>query len=465
LAAADAPGVLQRALVEDAIDLSTPTATSRVRVHLVEGSGALLFVRDSRNVIHAERVWLDGERSDLSGVHDVQSGIDRLRDGTVLHTVIHPGMSAAAIHAALKNLRGQARTLISFEPGEYRLERPLVLSEAGHVEVRGHRALLGHSGADRVLVIRACDSLVLEGLTLVGEASRGKGREALRESLSLLGLDDKDSDDDPGWGGALSVIDTPHVRLLDVRASVASDDDSTAAGILVQDLVNVKAQRNEARMHVDIGHCGIDVGAQQAGIVCLQAARAYLHDNVVRPADPDKPLRHGLLAAGTALGEVRIERNRVEGCVIGCVVGVAASLPVPALPKGFDATAHRVSIAHNDIRLNPLGADRLGCLGVGVNNADRIRVVDNEIRLTPLEAVDVPLQGVRLQGELGSQVMVQDNTLVGLELGIVVQPGGAPQARKGLWLISGNVGEQVGKLLDAQGPAQGRITQRDNIET
>lgn len=465
LAAADAPGVLQRALLEDAIDLTAPAAGSRVRVHLVEGSGALLFVRDSRNVTHAERVWLDGDRSDLPGVSDVQAAIDRLRDGGVMHTVIHPGMSAAAIHAALKALRGRERTLISFEPGEYRLERPLVLSQAGHVEVRGHRALLGHSGSDRVLVIRDCESLVLEGLTLVGEASRGQGREALRESLSFLGLEDKDQDEDPGWGGALSVIDTPQVRLLDVRASVANDDEGTAAGILVQDLVNVKAKRSEARMHVDIGHCALEVGANQAGIVCLQAARAHLHDNVVRPADPDKPLRHGVVAAGTALGEVRIERNRVDGCVVGCVVGVAASKSMASLTKGLESSAHRVSIAHNDIRLNPLGADRLGCLGVGVNNADLVSVVGNEIRLDPLEAVDVPLQGVRLQGELGSQVMVQDNVLVGLELGIVVQPGGSQPTRKGLWLVTGNVGEQVGKLLDAQGTAQGRITQRDNIET
>ena len=72
---------------------------------------------------------------------------------------------------------------------------------------------------------------------------------------------------------------------------------------------------------------------------------------------------------------------------------------------------------------------------------------------------------MRLQGELGSQVMVQDNFIAGLELGIVVQPGGSQSTRKGLWLVAGNVGEQVGKLLDAQGAAQGRITQRDNIET
>src|SRR3989344_3161310 len=53
LAASDAPGVLQRALTEDAIDLTAPAASGRVRVHEIEGSGGhLLFGRASRNVQH-----------------------------------------------------------------------------------------------------------------------------------------------------------------------------------------------------------------------------------------------------------------------------------------------------------------------------------------------------------------------------------------------------------------------------
>jgi len=35
--------------------------------------------------------------------------------------------------------------------------------------------------------------------------------------------------------------------------------------------------------------------------------------------------------------------------------------------------------------------------------------------------------------------------------------------RQLLWLVAGNVGEDVGKLMDPQAAAHGAITQRDNI--
>ncbi|OGA80908.1 MAG: hypothetical protein A2711_07075 [Burkholderiales bacterium RIFCSPHIGHO2_01_FULL_63_240] len=458
LAASDAPGVLQRALTEDAIDLTAPAASGRVRVHEIEGSGApLLFVRDSRNVQHAERTWLDGARSGLGGVGDVQAAIDALRSGSFLHTVIHPGMSPQEIHAAFKKLQGNARTLISFEPGEYQLGKPLILREAGHVEIRGHRALLGESKSERVLIVRDCESLVLEGLTLVGDAIGRMGREALREALSFAGLDD--DDDGTTLGGALTVQDTPQVRLLDVKASVAADEGLGAMGITVHDLASIKAKRNEARMHVDIGHCTVTVGANQGGILCVNARRARVHDNVLGAEDPDKPMRCGIVVAGSSLGSVRVDRNLVEGSASGIAVATALA----GDPKPGKQAADRVGIAHNDIQLSLQGADRLGCFGVAVGNAENVQVAHNEVRADAKFAKEAGLQAIRLQGAYGSQLMVQDNFISGAETGIDLHPTTQPTGRV-LWLVAGNVGEQVGKLIDAQASAHGLITQRENLE-
>lgn len=458
LAAADAPGVLERALSEDAIDLSASAASGRVRVYEIEGSGApLLFVRDSRNVQHAERVWLDGARSGLAPVADVQTAIDTLRGGSVLHTVIHQGMSAADIHAAFRALQGSTRTLISFEPGEYELGKPLILSDAGHVEIRGHRALLGESRSERVLIVRDCESLVLEGLTLVGDANGRVGRDALREAMSLAGLND---DDEGGTtGGALTVQDTPQVRLLDVTATVAADEGLNATGITVHDFARLKAKREGSRMHVDIGHCHITVGANQGGILCVNALRASLHDNVLSAQDNEQPMRHGIVVSGAALGAVRVERNVIEGSVAG--IAVASSLE--SKPKGKAQKADRVSIEHNDVRLGLQGAGRLSAFGVAVGSADNVRVVHNAVRADAKFAKEAQLPSIRLQGEFGSQVLVQDNLLSGAAIGIDLDTSGQQTSRV-LWLVTGNVGDQVGKLLDAQASAHGRITQRDNLE-
>lgn len=417
LAASDAPGVLQRALLEDAIDLTATAASGRVRVYEIEGGGApLLFVRDSRNVQHAERTWLDGSQSGLNGVSDVQTAIDHLRRGSCLHTVIHPGMSAAAIHAAFKALQGSERTLISFEPGQYKLGKPLILSQAGHVEIRGQRAQLQDSQSARVLIVRDCDSLVLEGLTLVGEATGRHGRDSLREALSLAGLEDEGDDKD--LGGALTVQDTPQVRLQGVKAEVAADEGLQAVGISVMDWVSLKAKRKDVRMHVDIGHCAVTVGANQGGIACLNARRVHLHDNVLSAEDAGKPMRHGIVVAGSGQGSVQVERNQVDGATEG----------------------------------------------IGIDSAHTVHLRANEVRTDIKFGREADMAAIQLQGEYGSQVMLQDNFIQGAATGIRFHPSNQA-TRKVLWLIAGNVGEQVGQLLDVQGTADGHITQRDNIET
>ena len=416
LAATDAPGVLQRALVEDAIDLSTPASAGRVRVYQIEGSGApLLFVRDSRNVQHAERTWLDGTRSGLTGVSDVQAAIDTLRGGSCLHTVIHPGMSAADIHAAFKALQGNTRTLISFEPGEYELGKPLILNNAGHVEVRGQRALLGQSKSERVLIVRGCDSLVLEGLTLVGDAGGRFGRDSLREALSFAGLDDEE--DDKALGGALTVQATPQVRLLDVRAEVVADDGLKAIGISVGEPASDRAKRKSTQPLIDIGHCTVTVGANQGGITCFNARRVRLHDNVISAAEPAKPMRHGLVIADSDEGSVHVERNQVDGADTGIEVGSAST----------------VHIQQNEVRSDIQLGRHTGATGIDV------------------------------QGEHGSQVMLQDNFVSGVATGIRFDPS-SKATHQVLWLIAGNVGEKVGQLLDLQGSADGRVTQRDNFQ-
>jgi len=365
-------------------------------------------------------------------------------------------MLPADIHAAFKSLQGKARAFISFEPGEYKLGKPLVLSNAGHVEIRGHRAWLGDSQSDRVLVVRDCDSLVLEGLTLVGDAFGKVGRDTFLAALSNAGLED-DTDGDT-LAGALTVQDTPQVRLLDVQAEVAADEGFNAAGIAVLDFVSVKAKRGAARMHVDIGHCQVTVGAQQAGIVCANALRANVHDNVLSDADEDRPMRQGIAVVGADLGEVRVERNLVAGGFAGVGVATAFSGATKASTQKVD----RVSVEHNTIRLNLQGAEPADGFGVAIGSADNARVSHNDITAEVKFGREIGLKAIRIQGTFGTQVMVQDNHFVGAETCVALLPTKQP-TRQLLWLVAGNVGEDVGKLMDPQAAAQGAITQRDNI--
>lgn len=448
LSDADATAVLQQALLTDPIALTRSTDTSRLRVYRIGGAsnpnGPLLFVRDSRNGVHAEQVWLDGRRAELESSDNVQSAIDRLRRGSCLHLVIHPQMRPEEVQKRLDAHSKQARVFISFEPGVYRLNAPLQIKEAGHVEIQGHGALLQIDGDEKALLIQGCDSLVLHGLELHG------GKSTSNESSLNL-------------GGALTVLNTPSVRIQGLKARTQAHDELACNAITVRRTqVSDKDDPGE-QLRVDIGHCELRIGARQGGILCVNAERAHVHDNLIRNAESKQPLRRGIVVAGRRAGDIHVERNQVLGAVEGITVATSdeGKATEPAL------LADRVSVSHNQVEVQLLGEHhKVNRCGVMVGNARSACLAHNEVLADGKLAHELGLQGMRLHGVYGTQLLVRDNRLIGVDVGVRFDPIKPSEGfkRPMLWLFTGNLGEQLGSdLLGMTDEVSKVVTRRDNL--
>ncbi len=411
LAAGDAPGVLARALADDPIALSGST---RLRVYRIGGgSGPLLFVRDQRNAEHAEQVWLDGTRAGLgSSVADVQAGIDTLRAGTCLHQVFRPGMDLASAFAALPR---SGDLMLCFEPGSYEVGATLVLSERGRVQIHGHGATVTHTRGECALRIDHCTSADVHDIGFAGTRA-GSGKDD-------LGI---------GLHGALTVVDTPQIRIERVRACCEGADKPASAAIVAG--TTDAADKGAEGPQVLVADCELAVGAGQQGLLVLNAGTAHLLRNQVAAARSGQSLLRGIVVAGRRAGFVRIEGNVVRDVVRGIAVGLSES----AERKEAPLQAERVMIDANRVELQLAGASRSsGRYGIFVGNAESALVRGNHVKVVGGDARELQVHAVRLSGTYGAQVIVRDNLFDGSYLGIAFRPEGTPQA---LWAFQNNVG-------------------------
>lgn len=451
LAAGDAPEVLARALACDPVPLTQPSDDTRLRVYRLGGvsTGPLLFVRDSRQVRHAEQIWLDDQRAGLPGATDVQSAIDTLRRGTCLHTVLRPGLD---VHRIARALVGQSVASVCFEPGIYDLDKPLGFARIEQLSIRGHGAVLRCAGNEQVLNVVDCGSVDIEGLQIEG----GK--------VSVGGL----ANVDQGLGGALTVRGTPAVRIRGITASTSDGDLLGASGIHVRLNEPADPAQAERWLRVHISDCTLRVGARQSGILCLNADEAHVHDNHLHALDAQHPMQRGITVAGQRAGDIHVRGNQVWDAIEGITVATsdAGGKDSPALQ------VERLELAHNLVRVQLRGIERNDSrYGLFVGNVASARVQRNEVRGDPAQSAELALHGIRIAGVFGPQVLVRDNRVSGTALGIRFQPT-AYAARQALWVFDGNVGEQLSGRIETHG---GRLividerwlklaTLRDNLE-
>lgn len=448
LAPGDAPEVLASAQACDPVRLADASDDTRFRVYRIgaAATGHVLFVRDSRRIRHAEQIWLDGQRADLPGVSDVQSAIDTLRRGTCLHTVLHPDMDFERI---ARELAGQAVVSVCFEPGSYKLDKPLRLSGIGQLSIRGHGAVLACEGHEQVLTVDDCGSVDIEGLQLQGGKVGGRGFEGA-----------------PGLGGALTVRETPVVRIHGLSVSTADGDKLGAYGIHVQVKEPDKADKTEGGLRVHIGGCELRVGARQGGILCLNADAAHVHDNHVRAREAQSPMQRGIVVAGQRAGDIHVQGNQVWDAIEGITVATsdAGDKDDPALQ------IERLELAHNRVRVQLADLrDNENRYGLFVGNVATARVQRNEVQGQPEQSRKLGLHGIRIAGVFGPQVLVRDNRIVGTSIGIRFQPS-AIKVKQTLWLFDGNVGEDLtgqeakGNLIVVDERFAELVNQRDNLE-
>ena len=440
LAPEAARGVLATALHDDPIAVGSSTLVRVYEIGDGSGGGPLLFVRDSRNLHHAEQVWLDGTRAGLSGAADVQTAIDQLRAGTCLHVALRPGLPLAQMLAAIA--KGSHAT-ICFEPGNYTLGAPLTISGLGRVEIHGTGAVLKSTKSEAALVVTECQSLSVDGLAFEGTTT-GAGKSA----------------DGTGLGGALTVVDTLDVRIERIIARSGAFETLAASTIAVRMSKPAGAGKPQLQMQVRISDCEVLVGNAQCGILCVNAELAHISGNRVRAVSIGRALQRGIVVAGERAGQVHVERNVVRDAVEGIAVGVSTAQAKEVSPL----QAERVIVAHNHVELLlDQASERANRFGLFVGNAVSLLLSGNEVYADPKAAAGLGLHGLRLDGLYGAQVLVRDNRFVGPAVAMRFRAISS-ELKPVLWLFEGNVGEDLSTDLFSIDEFAGKlVVMRDNV--
>jgi hypothetical protein len=419
LAASEAPAVLAAALRGDAVDLAGDPAAGRYRAWRIGGAGGpLLFTRDGRNLHAAEQIWLDGPRAGMPGVTEVQTAIDRLRAGSCLHIVLH---RASDIPATLRQLVGVDATLC-FEPGRYELREPLVIEKAGRVRVHGHGATLVNLSGECALRVLNCQAVEVCDIAVEGRTVNvGRGE---------LGL---------GLHGALTIVDTPRVSVERVQATCAGGETLGAVGMVVT--VRDAALSAMPRARYTVSDCEFMVGESQQGLLCVNGDVLAIRGNHIAASDPKGRLQRGIVVAGRKAGTVQIEGNVVRDVVRGIAVGLSET----AEQEGTPLKAERVRIEGNRVEVQLTGVTTGGRYGIFVGNAGSVLARANHVVLAGGNAVSLQLQGMRLAGVYGPQIIVRDNYFEDTWKGIVLQTQQRPLQL--VWAFQCNVGLRLGSVI------------------
>ena len=431
LAAGAVRAVLAAALRRDPVPVS---AATRYRVYRITGSAQWLFVGEAPNSAHAEEVWFDGTRAALDGASNVQQAIDMLRARSCRQLVLWPG---ADLHALVAKLEPGTDLSLCFEAGEYELKMPLVLKGLGHVTIHGAGAgsRLRIASGECALRVNGCKSVAVSNLSLhVDRMTSGKDETGI------------------GVSGALTVFSTPSVRIEGVSASCSESGRIAGAGIVVGNPAGASAKAG-LPSSVQITSCELSIGRAQVGIVCINTDLAAIRQNLISCAGQrHESLQRGIVVAGVTASEVRIEDNVVSQATEGISVGLSKS----EAAKGEALIADRVIVVRNSVTLRVTDGEERNRHGIFIGNANSVLVQANRVVTEDRKRADVEVDGVRLVGAYGRQVIVRDNHFEGPRTGIVFAPGENEKIKLPIlpldrpdrvWLFAFNVAELAAEAL------------------
>ena len=429
LAAGDARGVLAAALRRDPVPVS---AATRYRVYRISGSAQWMFVREAPNVPHAEEVWFDGARAALPGASNVQQAIDMLRARSCQQVALWP---EADVHAIVGALKGDVS--LCFEAGDYRLERPLVLAGLGHVMIHGAGAgsQLRIASGECALRVNECKSVAVSNLALRADAmTSGKDETGI------------------GVRGALTVFNTPSVRIHGVSASCSGSGRIAGAGIVVNNPAAMSGKSGQ-NTSVQITACELSIGRAQVGIQCINTDVAVIRQNLIScSGKSDESLQRGIVVAGVAATEVRIEDNIIREATEGIGVGLSKR----EAAKADALLADRVIVVGNSVSLRVTDGEERNRHGIFIGNANSVLVQANRVVTEDRKVPEVDVDGVTLIGVYGRQVIVRDNHFEGPRTGIIFAPGEDEKTKRPnlnlerpdrVWLFACNVAESATDAL------------------
>lgn len=414
LAPGDAPAVLAEALRRDAVQL-TSTDTTSFRVYEIAG-GPRLFVRNAPNARHAEEVWFDGVDAGMPEVADVQAAIARLWTRSCVQVVLRHGTSRAQAQALIDAVPAGQALVLCIEPGEIALDQALRITGKGHVSVHGQgpASRLRVTGSESALEIDGCLSASVCDVALCS------GNAAFGDGTSLR--------------GALTVLDTPDVRLERVTAACGGGTRLAASAILV---MHRGAESGQPR-RVQVQDCRLLVGSGQQGLACIHCESSVIRGNSVRAVDEDRPMLRGIVVAGEVAQDVLVDDNEVGPAMQG--INVALSRAEER--AGEPLFVGRASVRGNRVRLARAEGDfeesQRRVQGLFFGHVRLLLVFENRIEAAEMGGT---ARGLYLHGEYGPHFKLRDNDISGLQQAIVVEAlGNLPRGREGcLWLVEKNV--------------------------
>jgi hypothetical protein len=438
LAPGDARAVVAQALRRDPVALAGGPPP-RFRVYRIADDGPWLFVREAPSAPHAEEVWVDGQRAGLSGVHDVQAALDALRARTCEQLTLWPGLDAQRI---VDDLPAGADLRLCFEPGTYAFSRPLRLRRLGHLIIHGVGAssVLRCHDEETALLIESCRSVTVSDLAVsANRTAAGPGE---------LGV---------GLMGALTVTETPDVRVERVFARCGEGAARGAAGIVVRQAPPAGAK--SVRRRVTVADCELTVGHRQLGVLCVDGDLVTIRGTVVRGSRSGSVMERGIVVAGVTADDVRITDNVLADVAQGIAVGLSgreesAGAPLQVGRAVVAGNTVQMALTDDDRRSNPFG--------LFVGNAQSLLVQAN--RVTVREAVEVPTEGIRLSGVYDRFLVARDNHTSGTPAGIGFAPqGGLPEARnRVLWVFAANLAEGAADVIQCTAAVRALIREQDN---
>ena len=360
----------------------------------------------------------------------VQEAIEELferpdRSGTCTVTVA-PSDDLVAALAELPAAGGE----LCFQAGVYDLRAPLVVSGRTRVVLHGAgpATVLRARQTESALLFENCSEIAVRTLRVEGAlAETSVAREHLNGAITFVG------------GGEVSVSDCflscPDAQPDSHGHVSASQTCLTARG--GTEPLRIRLERNR-----------FEVGMQQAGVLLIDPAHAYIAGNGVRVAGArDLPTGRvadqGIVVGGGSVGTIEVLDNLVEQTIQG--IHVAASGPA----AGREA-ADAVLLSRNVVHARVPAAHKRGRHAIFVGNAHSVHVKDTIATLERTgKAAPTPVDAIRLQGVFGPFVAVRQTSVRNFGIGVRVEPL-EPLPSPRMWLVADTMAE--GASLGADVP-------------
>jgi len=191
------------------------------------------------------------------------------------------------------------------------------------------------------------------------------------------------------------------------------------------------------------------------------ALAAFLTQRVASRRIP--VMSQGIVAGGSALGDVMIINNHVHDAIRGIHLGVSQ--------QSSRADTHQVGdrfvVADNRVSVRIPTEGARGRHGIFCGNAGRITVRSNEVTFTS-DAPDenVVSTGIRIFGFVDRFATVRENLVQGfensVEMAMLMERGGNQSSRTRMYQVRENVLVQSGIAVRKEGPFSGDVIDVDN---